>query len=371
MLVLCDPEHAGASGPWAPAQCVGLGRLALEARRIQEAAPLKKALSGHPRAWTGPEPLRGHAVDHECGRGPGGVASPCLLGTPPGPLAATLLVMPHVQAHVGSLEVRCGHVALPGLWKSPRLLPRPREQGAPISCALCCSPKRSPSRASRPVLGRRGRRELLPYSFQTACPLGSGRDTPPPPACGTCGWARDLCWVQPRGRGGLRQGSTAQPGPTRTHAGISHDAGISLRCCVRCWGLWPVTEGMLALGPSPVRAGSPRTGRLPPLVLPVPTETGPCPRAWLTGRSAHTCVWLCAAPRAGWLRLVLRVPASLLRSLPLSPVSPRTRVTPGRPLRSCDTDAQRGNSAGPNLNPSPQVQALPDPGWDQRPSSPD
>lgn len=179
MLVLCDPEHAGASGPWAPAQCVGLGRLAPEARRIQEAAPLKKALSGHPRAWTGPEPLRGHAVDHERGHGPGGVASPCLLGTPPGPLAATLLVMPHLQAHVGSLEVRCGHVALPGLWKSPRLLPRPREQGAPISCALCCSPKRSPSRASRPVLGRRGRRELLPYSFQTACPLGSGRDTPP------------------------------------------------------------------------------------------------------------------------------------------------------------------------------------------------
>lgn len=132
-------------------------------------------------------------------------------------------------------------------------------------------------------------------------------------------------------------------------------------------GPWPVTEGMLALGPSPVRAGSPRTGRPPPLVLPVPTETGPCPRAWLTGRSAHTCVRLCAAPRAGWLR----VPASLLRSLPLSPVSPRTRVTPGRPLRSCDTDAQRGNSAGPNLNPSPQVQALPDPGWDQRPSSPD
>lgn len=195
--------------------------------------------------------------------------------------------------------------------------------------------------------------------------------TPPPPACGTCGWARDLCWVQPRGRGGLRQGSTAQPGPTRTHAGISHDAGISLRCCVRRWGPWPVTEGMLALGPSPVRAGSPRTGRPPPLVLPVPTETGPCPRAWLTGRSAHTCVRLCAAPRAGWLGLVLRVPASLLRSLPLSPVSPRTRVTPGRPLRSCDTDAQRGNSAGPNLNPSPQVQALPDPGWDQRPSSPD
>lgn len=139
---------------------------------------------------------------------------------------------------------------------------------------------------------------LLPFSFQTACPPGPGRDLPCQ-GVAPAGRALHLCWVQPPALGEVRQGSPPQPGLTSTRAIIGCNVEISLRSCVRCWGLWPVAQGTLALASSPIRGGSPRTGRPPPIVLPVPTKQNRVPRAWLTERSARACVQVCAAPRAG------------------------------------------------------------------------